>query len=218
MAEPTAADLKKMLQEEKAARGALEAKLEVLLQQVSTKSEPERIALAEKQALAAKRKEVKDAAIAVAKAQGKGKSEKVTHVRYVTNAWYHRKGTNYPPRTVLKIPVTEEPAIDWEPWQPPRITRPTAIDPDAQGTPYGEPKSAHSAIAALRKEEAQRAAVAAGDVVVSRTAGSPETTPDQGEEQPPASVEEHEQRQAAASEQGPEAGSALTRASDTDVG
>jgi hypothetical protein len=215
MAENTeVALLKKSLAEEKAARGALEAKLELLLQQVSMKSEPERVAMLEKQQLAAKRKVVKDEALKVARAMVKGK-EQVTHLRYVTGSYYHRKGTLYPPGTVLRIPVAEEPAIDWKAWKPAAISRSgPGIDPDMVGTPIGDVRNVHTAMASLRREEqkvaATQAAVEAGDTIISQV------TSDQGEHQPAATAEELQQ-QAPPQEQGPGAG-ASTRASDTDVG
>jgi hypothetical protein len=212
-----AAELKKQnelllrsLEQEKQARGLLEAKLEVLLQQVAAKSEPERIEMLRKQAIAAAKKLVKDAALAVAEKSVKGK-EKVTHVRYVTASYYHRKGVLYPPGTVLKIPVAEDPAEDWKPWQPPRISRSSAVDPDAS-VPFGDLRSSSSAIAAVKRDEARAMAEAQarGDIIIS---GAPDNVPDQGEARAPI----EQQPQTPAPEQGPE--SALTtRASDTDVG
>lgn len=198
--------LAKTLAEEKASRGSLEAKLEVLLQQVSAKSEPERLQMLEKQELVKRRTAVKNEALAVAKAMAKGKNEKITHLRYVTGSYYQRRGVNYPPGSTLKIPIAEEPAVDWKAWKPPRITRPVAIDPDAGGVPFGEVQASSSAIAMLRRDEsnAMKAAIDRGDVVVS------DTTPDQGEEKPTEEL-------APPQEQGPEAG-ANPRASDTEVG
>jgi hypothetical protein len=206
--------LMQSLRDEKAARGALEAKLELLLQQVSMKSEPERVQMLEKQQLAAKRKVIKDEALRVANAMAKGK-EKVTHLRYITGSYYHRKGTLYPPGTVLRIPVAEDPAIDWKPWKPAVVSRHgPGVDPDAIGTPISEVRSVNSAIARLRQDErqlaAQQRALEAGDTIISQV------TPDQGESAPAQTAEELLQ-QAPPQEQGPEAG-APTRASDTDVG
>lgn len=200
--------LAKTLQEEKAARGTLEAKLEVLLQQVSAKSEPERIQMLEKQELAKRRKAVRDEAIAIAQKSMK-KGERPTHVRYVTGSYYQRKGVLYAPGTTLKIPVSEEPAQDWRAWKPAHITRPVAIDPDARGTPFGELNHSSSAIAAVKRDE-MKAAIERGDVIISST------TPDQGEVQPPTPGEQLQQ--APATEQGPESALSSPRASDTDVG
>jgi hypothetical protein len=185
-----------------------DAKLEVLLQQVSAKSEPERLQLLEKQAILAKKQAVREEALSVAKSLAKGK-EKITHVRYVTGSFYHRKGVLYPAGTVLKIPVTELPARDWKPWAPARITRPTAVDPDA-AIPFGDLRASTSAISAVKRDEVSQLAAAAarGDAIIST--GLPDTTPDQGEVQP---------EQAPPTEPGPEAGAlSNTRASDTDVG
>lgn len=186
------------------------ARLETLMQLIAAKSEPERLQLLEKQELAKKRNAVRDEAIKVAlQALGKGaKPSQVTHVRYVTGSYYPRKGVLYPPGATLKIPVGEQPAEDWKPWRPARITKVVAIDPDA-GIPYGDLRSSTSAIASIKRDEARAMAdaVARGDVVITDTAPPANTVPDQGEmaEQQPAA------------EQGPE--SALTtRASDTDVG
>jgi hypothetical protein len=192
------AEERKARLEEKAARGALEARMDTLMQLASAKSEPERVAAIEKAALAAHRKEVKDEALAVAKALSKGK-EKITHLRYVTGSWYQRKGVNYPPGTVLKIPITEEPANDWKAWKRPLITRPTAVDPDAEGTPMSEVRSSTSAIADLRRSEA------AGDTIVA-SRGAPAPNVEDISEQP------------SAEEQATEPASTEPRASDTDVG
>lgn len=213
---PESRELKEQNRLLKQQLGEQAARLEMLLQLVAAKSEPERIQMLEKQALKAKRDTVRKEAIAVAMLQlGKGaKKEQVTHVRYVTGGWYQRKGVNYKPGSVLKIPVTEEPAQDWRPWKPPRISQPVAIDPDAAGTPYGEVRQNTSMMQTLKRDEASamKAAVDAGDVVISTT------TPDQGEQPPPTTVEELQQlEQQPATEPGPE--SALTpRASDTNVG
>lgn len=122
------------------------AKIETLMALAMRGNDAERAEAAEKAAKAAKRKAVKDKAIEVARAAGKSQP---THLAYVTGGYYHRNGKLYDPGSVVHIPASDEPSVEWEAFEGALPSKPEVND----AAPLGEVKPALTAIAQVKRDE-----------------------------------------------------------------